>query len=310
MRAVQFNRIAGRTTTSPSLIRRDHLLAAFMLSPALVLVAGVVLVPLAYAGWLSLHDVSANPAAAMPYVGLNNYLTVARSAALRNAVGNTVYFAAASLVLQLPLGLAIALLLNEDFRGRNLVRALILIPWALPTIVNGALWKWIYDSSYGALNGILYQWGLIQEPVIWLGTPFGALNMVILADTWKVLPFYVIMFLAGLQTIPSELFDACIVDGANAFQKLRYVIYPFLKPFLLIVLILRTMETFRVFDIIYTIASGGPGGGTTVIAYYAYQITFESLRFGSGAALSFIIGAVTLLVAFVYIRLLRPEKLG
>ncbi|MCC7206728.1 MAG: sugar ABC transporter permease [Anaerolineae bacterium] len=266
--------------------------------------------PLLYAGLLSLHQVGANPRAPSLFVGLDNYRTILSAPAFGNATLNTVYFAVVSLVLQIPLGLAIALLLNLNFPGRNVVRAAILIPWAIPTIVNGALWKWIYDASYGALNGILMQLGLIEKPVVWLGTPFGAMNMVIIADTWKVLPFYVIIFLAGLQTIPDELFDAATVDGATAWQKLRYIILPFVRPFLLVILILRTMETFRVFDIIFTLSGGGPGGGTTVIAFYAYQITFQSLKFGSGAALSFIIAGATLSISLLYIRILRPEELS
>ena len=281
-----------------------------MLSPAALLVASVIVVPLLYAGLLSLHQVAANPRAPSVFVGLDNYLTILRTPAFGSATLNTVYFAVVSLTLQIPLGLSIALLLNLNFPGRNVVRAVILIPWAIPTIVNGALWKWIYDASYGALNGILMQFGLIDKPVVWLGTPFGAMNMVILADTWKVLPFYVIIFLAGLQTIPDELFDAATVDGATALQKLRYIILPFVRPFLLVILILRTMETFRVFDIIFTLSGGGPGGGTTVIAFYAYQITFQSLKFGAGAALAFIIAGVTLVISLVYIRVLRPEELS
>lgn len=288
---------------------QERTLAATLLLPTLLIVGVTVLVPLMYAFWLSLHNVPANPRAERPFVGLENYISILQTPAFLSALRNTVYFALVSLAIQIPIGLAIALLLDQEFKGRNLVRALILIPWALPTIVNGALWEWIYNPSYGALNGLLLQLGLIKTPVLWLGTPVSAMNAVIAADTWKVLPFYAVMFLAGLQTIPKELYDASTVDGANAFNKLRFVILPFLKPFLLIVLVLRTTETFRVFDIIYMLTSGGPGGGTTVITYYAYQVTFESLRFGYGSALSFIIGGICLCLALVYIRILKPTDL-
>ncbi len=288
---------------------QERSLTIALLLPTLIIVGVTVLVPFVYALWLSLHNVPANPHAERPFVGLDNYVSIVQTPAFRSALGNTVYFALVSLVVQIPIGLAIAILLDQEFKGRNVVRALILIPWAIPTIVNGALWEWIYNPSYGVLNGLLLQLGLIQTPVLWLGTATSAMNAVIAADTWKVLPFYAVMFLAGLQTIPKELYDASTVDGANAFNKLRFVILPFLKPFLLIVLVLRTTETFRVFDIIYMLTSGGPGGGTTVITYYAYQVTFESLRFGYGSALSFIIGGICLCLALAYIRILKPTDL-
>jgi ABC-type sugar transport system permease subunit len=288
---------------------QEHSLAVALLLPTLIIVGVTVLVPLVYAAWLSLHNVPANPRAERPFVGLDNYLSIVQMPAFQSAMRNTVYFALVSLIVQIPIGLAIAILLDQEFKGRGLVRALILIPWAIPTIVNGALWEWIYNPSYGALNGLLLQLGLIRTPVLWLGTPTSAMNAVIAADTWKVLPFYAVMFLAGLQTVPKELYDASTVDGAGALGKLRYVMLPFLRPFLLIVLVLRTTETFRVFDIIYMLTSGGPGGGTTVITYYAYQVTFESLRFGYGSALSFIIGGTCLCLALVYIRVLKPYDL-
>jgi ABC-type sugar transport system permease subunit len=201
----------------------------------------------------------------------------------------------------------LALLLNEKFVGRNFLRALILIPWALPTIVNGALWMWIYQTGYGALNGLLLQLGLIDEPILWLGSSTLAMNMIIVADTWKVLPFYVILLLAGLQTIPAELYQAAAVDGANGWQRFRNVTLPSLRPVLLIILVLRTVDTFRVFDIIYQITQGGPGGGTTVVAYQAYQASFLQLQFGQGAAVAFVIAAAILIMAIGYLRLLSPE---
>jgi ABC-type sugar transport system permease subunit len=174
-------------------------------------------------------------------------------------------------------------------------------------VVNGALWEWIYNPSFGALNGILIQLGVLNEPVIWLGPPLRAMNLVILADTWKVLPFYMLIFLAGLQTIPEELYDAIKVDGGSAFDSLRHIILPFLQPFLLIILVLRTMETFRVFDIIYMLTKGGPAGATTVISFYTFQTTFHSLEFGQGASMAFLTGGATLVLALVYYRLFKSE---
>jgi multiple sugar transport system permease protein/N,N'-diacetylchitobiose transport system permease protein len=277
------------------------------LAPALILVAGILLVPLLYAFWLSVHADNANILTWTPFVGLKNYISVFTSPDFIASASRTFYFAAVSLAIQLPLGMAIALLLNEKFIGRNILRALILIPWALPTIVNGALWMWIYQTGYGALNGLLLQVGLIDQPIVWLGSPMLAMNMVIVADTWKVLPFYVILLLAALQTIPGELYQAAAVDGANSWQRYRHITLPSLKPMLLIILVLRTVDTFRVFDIVYQITQGGPGGGTSVVAYQAYLTSFLQLQFGQGAAVAFVIAAAILILAVIYLRLLSSE---
>jgi multiple sugar transport system permease protein len=271
------------------------------------MIAGTVLVPLLYALWLSVHADGPNILVQTPFVGLKNYIAVFTSPDFIASAGRTFYFAAVSLSIQLPVGMAVALLLNEKFVGRNFLRALILIPWALPTIVNGALWMWIYQTGYGALNGLLLQLGLIDEPILWLGSSTLAMNMIIVADTWKVLPFYVILLLAGLQTIPAELYQAAAVDGANGWQRFRNVTLPSLRPVVLIILVLRTVDTFRVFDIIYQITQGGPGGGTTVVAYQAYQASFLQLQFGQGAAVAFVIAAAILIMAIGYLRLLSPE---
>lgn len=281
--------------------------AWFFLSPALVLLGCILLVPLAYAAYLSVHEVNGNILGAAPFVGLKNYVAVFTSPTFLSSAGRTLYFAGVSLLVQFPLGLAIALLLNERFVGRNVLRALILIPWALPTIVNGALWTWIYQSSYGALNGLLLQFGIIDRPILWLGSPGLAMNMVILADTWKVLPFYVVLLLAGLQTISPELYNAASVDGANAWQRLWHVTLPSLRSVLLIILVLRTVDTFRVFDIIYQITQGGPAGGTSVISYQAYLTSFLQLQFGQGAAVSFVIAAAIVALAVLYMRLLSND---
>ena len=290
-----------------SLLGREKLLAFALIIPTILVVVSVSLGPLVFAGWLSLHDVGINFLGEKPFIGLRNCVEVFKNQAFREAIYHTLYFAVVSLLIQIPLGLAGAILLNQNFVGRNVVRALILIPWAIPTVVNGALWEWIYNPSFGALNGILIQLGILDEPMIWLGPPLQAMNLVILADTWKVLPFYILIFLAGMQTIPEELYDAIKVDGGGAFDRLRHIILPFLQPFLLIILVLRTMETFRVFDIIYMLTKGGPAGATTVISFYTFQTTFHSLKFGQGASMAFLIGGATLVLALAYYRLLKSE---
>lgn len=285
---------------------RRWVLPTLLIAPSHLVIFGVTVYPIVYAIWISFFSV--NPILPVqPFVGLRNYVTMAGDPEFWRAMGRTSYFVVISLALETVVGLAVALVLNEDFVGRRWVRALVLLPWAIPTIVNGAMWGWIYNPNYGALNGLLKQLGLIQEHVNWLGTPWLALNMVILADAWRMTPFYVILFLAALQVIPEELYEAARVDGAQAGQRFLRVTLPLLQPTLLLILILRTIETFRVFGIIYVLTRGGPANGTMVVGYLAYQQTFIFLNFGYGSALSVVITLSIIALTVVYSRALARQ---
>lgn len=291
----------------PPEFRREARFAYALIMPSLLLMVGLIVVPFFYAFWISLHRVNfLFPG--RPFIGLENYVYMTTNQDFWASVGRTIYFTAVSVVTQTVLGIAIAQLLNKPFRGRIIVRTLLLLPWAIPTVVNGTLWRWILDGSTGALNHLLLQLGLIKHNVIWLGRPFLAMNMVILGDSWRMLPLYVIMFLAGLQAIPEDLYDAARVDGATSWDCFRYVTLPFLRPVILVVLILRTLQTFRVFDIIYVMTRGGPANGTMVITFLTYFTTFKFQNFGYGAALAFFIGITTLGMAWVYIRTLQGRE--
>ena len=281
-------------------------LAWLLVLPSLAVILGVKLYPLLYSIWLSGFRVSVLSPVAR-YVGTDNYVALLTNPNFQASLGRTLYFTVVSLIIQMVLGIAIALILNTPFMGRNLIRALVLLPWAVPTVVNAVLWQWIYHPQFGAMNGILSVAGLIDNNVQWLGSPYLAMNMVILADTWKTLPLYIIMFLAALQTVPEELQQAAAVDGAGLWKRFVHVTLPFLKPTMVVVLVLRTMETFRVFDIIFLMTAGGPAGSTTVIGYYAYLEAFRNLNFGAGAAAANIIVFSVALISLVYLRLLRTR---
>jgi len=269
----------------------------------MIVVFGVMVYPVAYAVWLSLFQ--SNPILpGRPFVGLDNYVTMARDPEFWRAMGRTFYFVAVSLIVETIAGLAVALVLNAEFVGRRIVRTIAIVPWAVPTIVNGILWSWIYNPDYGALNGLLKALGVIQNNVNWLGSPGLALNMVIIADAWRETPFYVILFLAGLQVIPLELYNAAAVDGATTRQTFVRITLPLLQPTLLLILILRTLETFRVFGIIYVLTRGGPANGTMVLGYLVYQQTFSFLNFGYGSAMSIAITAATVVLTLFYLRAL------
>mgnify|MGYP001488355246 CR=1 FL=1 len=184
---------------------------------------------------------------------------------------------------------------------------LALLPWAVPAVVNGIMWKWILNPSYGALNGFLYSLGLIDNYIIWLGSPTLALAMVVLADVWKETPFIMLLFLAALQTIPKELYEAARVDGANPVQSFFHVTLPLIRPTLFVAVALRTIWALKSFDLIYTLTAGGPSSGTSVIGYYTYLKSFVSLQLGRGAAVAYIMTFFVLLLVIVYQRVLYRE---
>jgi ABC-type sugar transport system permease subunit len=272
-----------------------------------VVVFGIVVYPLGRTLYTSFFDVNSPFPGHFPFVGLGNYRQTFGNPAFWAAVRRTAYFTIVSTWFELLLGLLLALLLNQRFHGRAVLRAIVILPWALPTIVNGLMWRWIFNPEYGALNALLTQLHVISGYRSWLGSPFLALNMVIVADVWKNTPLSAFLVLAGLQTIPHELYEAARVDGAGALRGFFSVTLPLLVPSILIVLVVRTIEAFKVFDIIYIMTRGGPANGTQSIAYYAYIQAFSNQRFGYGSSIAYVIALLILGFALIYMRLLRSE---
>jgi multiple sugar transport system permease protein len=198
----------------------------------------------------------------------------------------------------------IALLLNEPFPGRGFVRTVALVPWAIPPVVNGLMWQWIYDAKVGALNGLLVGLRILPAYRGWLSNQTDALLALVTAHVWNALPLGVILLLAALQTIPAELYDAGRADGSSAWQLFRHVTLPWLAQPLLVVLVLQTMLAIRVFDVIYVLTSGGPGTSTTTLVWQTYLTTFDSLDFGLGNAYAYTVSLITLGLALVYFHLL------
>jgi len=214
-----------------------------------------------------------------------------------------------SVGLELVLGLAIAQLIHSHPWGWKFLRFSLIIPWAVPTIVNGAMWRWIYSADFGALNGILMQLGLIKHYVPWLSLPNLAMELVILADVWHTMPFVALILQSALATLPEELEEAAAVDGASALRRFWSIRLPLLRPAILVALIVRTVDAFRVFDIAYIITNGGPAFRTVTITYLTYLNSFAYGKQGIGAALSFIISIFSIIMAFFFIRTLyRPEE--
>jgi len=202
------------------------------------------------------------------------------------------------------------LTLNIGLRWPWLWRSIVVLPWALPTIVNASLWRWIFNGQYGPLNGMLSSLGVISEPVQWLGKPFLALNAVIAADVWKNTSIVVFFILAGLQTVPGEIYEASALDGAGPWQRSRRITLPLIAPSIAVVLILRTIEAFKVFDIIYVMTGGGPASGTQTVAFYTYLQAFSNQLFGYGAALAYLIVLAVFALAMLYLRVLRQGQMA
>jgi multiple sugar transport system permease protein/N,N'-diacetylchitobiose transport system permease protein len=270
-----------------------------------VVVFGIILYPLLRTLYTSLFDVNSVFPGNYPFVGLGNYLEALERTAFWAAILRTAYFTLSTTLLEVVLGILLGLLLNVEFRGRWLLRSIVILPWALPTVVNGAMWRWILNPEYGALNALLTQLHIIPEYRSWLGTPWMALNMVVVADVWKMTPLAAFFILAALQTIPRDLYEAAWVDGAGRLRSFFSITLPLLTPTIVIILVLRTMEAFKVFDIIYVMTRGGPADGTQTIAYYTYVEAFSNQLFGYGAALAYVIALFILFFAIIYMRLLR-----
>lgn len=241
------------------------------------------------------------------FVGIGNFVDMTQTPEFVAALGRTGYFAAVSVVTGAPVALIFALLLNQEFPLRGLARGLMMIPWAIPHVVNGLIWARIYDANYGMLNGLLVQLGIIHEYVPWLNNPNWALFLVVIAEVWVSTPGLTLLFLAGLQTISHDLYEAAESDGASAWQSFWFVTLPLLRPMGLVVLVLKTISAFSIFDIVYVLTSGGPANSTQVLGYYVYLESFKYLHFGYGAALSYVIAAMILALVLVYSRLIRIE---
>jgi multiple sugar transport system permease protein len=275
----------------------------FVLPFALVLFA-VAVFPVIYSFYISLYGLRLTRPNRVPFVWFDNYVNVLSEPQFWAAVERTVTFSVMVVVATAVLGLLIALLLNEDFPGRRVLSALLLIPWAIPSVANGLMWKWIYDSNYGALNGALFQLGFVNSYMVWLGDADKTLALIANAFVWKETPLAAILLLVGLKTIPADLYAAAKVDGADAMRRFFHVTLPALGPSFALVIIYEAMIAIRHFDLFFLLTEGGPGDASQVVAWRIYVETFRNLSFGTGAAMSYILALATLALSYAVIRAL------
>lgn len=272
--------------------------------PALLAILLLVAYPIGYSFWVSLHRDNLAQPALKRFIGLDNYLSLFTDAAFLSSLRVSAAFVLVVVGATVVLGVGMALVLNETFLGRGVLRSLVLLPWAMPGVVNGLMWRTVFDAKTGALNGLLLQLGLIDSYQAWLASSTGAFFFTAMAQVWNTLPFVVIVLLAGLSTIPGELYAAATVDRAGVFQRFREVTLPWLLHPLLIVLILETMNAFRAFDTIYVLTGGGPGDATTTVAVLAVQRVLTFTDVGLGSAYAWVITLFTLVISIGYVALL------
>ncbi|MDH3976649.1 MAG: sugar ABC transporter permease [Deltaproteobacteria bacterium] len=280
----------------------DRFLGYSFLAPALLVVCLFALYPVADTVWLSFHRVILTvPGLGEKFIGLDNYKALFKDPALISSYGVTFAFVIITTAFELLFGLIIALTINKHFPGRGAVRAAILIPWALPTVVASQMWRFIFNDQYGFFNFLLYGSNSAAYEA-WLAEPVTALAAIIIADIWKTSSFAGLLILAGLQLIPEDLYEAARVDGATPWQQFRHITLPMIKPAILIALLFRTMDAFRVFDLVFVMTQGGPADSTSVIQFYGYKKIFAEGDMGYGSAVSTVIFLTIMVVSVFYVR--------
>jgi multiple sugar transport system permease protein len=264
--------------------------------PAIVVLAVLIAYPVLYTGWLSVTDEAGE------YVGLANFATVAKARVTATAVRNTVYYVGGSLVFQIVLGTAAGILLNQRFRGRAIVRSLTLIPWVVPGIVAATTWAWMFHTEFGIINYMLTAADVVEKPVGWLTDSDIVMPALIAINVWKLFPFVAIMVLAGLQSVPEELYEAARMDGAGFLAEVRYVMLPQIRPVIVALTLLLVIWGLNAITVIYTITKGGPANRTLILPIEIFRYAFEQFRFNQAAALSVMFFAAVIVIVAVYIR--------
>ncbi|MEC4672450.1 MAG: sugar ABC transporter permease [Nitrospirota bacterium] len=277
--------------------------------PALAFVAMFALYPAIDSFLLSLYRIYLSlPSLGQSFVGFENYRLLLEDPVAAQAFMVTFGFVFLSTILELILGLGIALVIHEQFKGRGWVRAAVLIPWAIPTVVASQMWRFIFNDQYGLANLLLFG-DRVSDYIPWLAFPESAFLAIVLADVWKTSSFAALLLLAGLQVIPEEIYDAARIDGATAWRRFWSITLPLLKPALLTALLFRTIDAFRVFDLVFVMTQGGPGDATQVIQFYGYKTLFTEGRVGYGTTISVMVFLTILILSLFYVRTVGSKLL-
>jgi trehalose/maltose transport system permease protein len=298
---------AGERRRTSGLVRNQTRTAWLLLLPTLLVVAAVAMVPLIETIYLSFTDDRLADAATANWVGRENYQRLIEDGRFRHAVGVTIRFTLITVVAEFVLGMIIALVVNSNFKGRGMMRAAMLVPWAIPTVVSARMWAWMYNDVYGVFNDMLYtRLGILDRPVAWIAEPSISLWAVAAVDIWKTTPFIALLLLAGLQVIPSDLYEAATVDGASKVQQFFRITLPLLMPAILVALIFRTLDALRVFDVFYVMF--GSRRDTATMSIYAQEQIVAFSRIGYGSAVSVAIFLIIAIFVTAYVTTLRVDR--
>ena len=280
----------------------DQRSAMFFLAPMVLVLFIVAVFPILYSFWISLYDLKLTRPNRVPFVWFDNYIKIFSDPLFWESVARTANFSVMSVSAVMVIATLMALLLNEEFRGRRVLSAILLVPWAIPYVANGLMWKWIYDSGYGALNGLLLQLGFIDKYIVMLGDTDKTMGLITNAFVWKEVPLATILLLVTLKSIRADLYSAAKVDGANTWQRFIHITIPQLEPGFALVVIYESMMAIRHFDLFFILTEGGPADASHVVAWQVYVETFRKLAFGTGAALAYIMAVATFFLAYFVIR--------
>jgi multiple sugar transport system permease protein len=287
-----------------SIQTRERIFAVSLLTPCFLFVTLFAFYPIFYSFYLSTHKIILGlPLLGQPFVGMENFRELLKDRIALHSMINTLVFVFTTTFFELFFGLAIALVINRHFKGRGLVRAAILVPWAIPTVVSSQMWRFIFNDKYGLLNIILFG-SNTSSYTAWLAYPSTAFAAIVIADVWKTSSFAGLLILAGLQLIPDELYEAARIDGASEWQQFKKITLPLIKPALLIALLFRTMDAFRVFDLVFVMTQGGPADSTNVLQFYGYKKIFTEGLMGYGSTISVLVFLITLIISLFYIKVI------
>ncbi|SDK62293.1 multiple sugar transport system permease protein/arabinogalactan oligomer / maltooligosaccharide transport system permease protein/N,N'-diacetylchitobiose transport system permease protein [Glycomyces sambucus] len=307
--------VAARAATSPRPAGprrrgRRRLAPLLFIAPAVLFVGATVVYPLLYSVLQSFFDIGLREVVqgGARWVGLDNYVDQFDRPRFWDAFAVSAVYTVASVALTFAIGLGLALLLRRPFRGRDVLRALILVAWVLPTVVSANVWRWLLDGSYGLLNALLRALGLLEGDLFWLGRPTAAVAAVVIATAWSFAPFAMILLAAGLEGIPKGLYEAARIDGASPWRQFRHLTLPQLRPVSLAALLLVFIYTFKNFDTIFLMTAGGPGGATATLPVYAYNEAFEFSRFDTASVATTVLMIVPIALSLWYFRALRKEQ--
>jgi multiple sugar transport system permease protein len=301
------NRLPSRHSRAAAADRR---LGWLLLAPTLAILLAVTAFPLAYNVWNSVNHVNLADPDSGGFAGLGNYRALFADQEFRGALVRTLLFTVVSVTTQIVAGLVVALVLNRDFRGRGWVRAAVLVPWAVPTVVGATSWKTMLDPQTGFVNQALSALHLPGADTNWLGGEWTAWAAIAVTDAWKTVPFVAILLLAGLQVIPKDVYEAARIDGSTGWHTFWHITLPLLKPALLVALIFRTLSALLVFDVVFILTGGGPGNTTETLSYVNWREFLVNTDFGTGGAVSVVLVVLSLLVAAGYVRLFRTDNEG